>query len=94
MRDYLIREGFHVNRKRVQRLMLLIGLESVAPKPNTSKPCKEHKVYPYLLRNYQLRFLIKCGAQISPTSESPMAFFTTMPPLRGLPPTTSSGCGR
>jgi putative transposase len=41
---------FRVNRKRVQRLMRLMGLESVAPKPNTSKPNEEHPVYPYLLR--------------------------------------------
>ena len=44
-------EGIEVNRKRVQRLMRLMGLESVAPKPNTSKPAPEHAVYPYLLRN-------------------------------------------
>jgi len=54
MRDYLNREGFHVNRKRVQRLMRLMGLESVAPKPNTSKRRKEHKVYPYLLRSLSI----------------------------------------
>ena len=54
IRDYLNREGFHVNRKRVQRLMRLMGLESVAPKPNTSKRRKEHKVYPYLLRNLSI----------------------------------------
>lgn len=40
-----------VNRKRVQRLMRLMGLESLAPKPNTSKPSRAHPVYPYLLRN-------------------------------------------
>jgi putative transposase len=43
-------EGIQVNRKRVQRLMRLMGLESIAPKPNTSKPAPEHPVYPYLLR--------------------------------------------
>jgi putative transposase len=43
-------EGEEINRKRVQRLMQLMGLESVAPKPNTSKPAPEHPVYPYLLR--------------------------------------------
>jgi len=43
-------EGTVTNRKRVQRLMRLMGLESVAPKPNTSKPAPEHPVYPYLLR--------------------------------------------
>jgi putative transposase len=43
-------KGYRANRKRVQRLMRLMGLESVAPKPNTSKPNQEHPVYPYLLR--------------------------------------------
>lgn len=43
-------KGHRVNRKRVQRLMRLMGLESVAPKPNTSKPNEEHPVFPYLLR--------------------------------------------
>lgn len=43
-------KGYRTNRKRVQRLMRLMGLESVAPKPNTSKPNQEHPVYPYLLR--------------------------------------------
>lgn len=50
MRDYLRRNGHQVNRKRVQRLMRKMGIKSVAPGPNTSKPCPEHKVYPYLLR--------------------------------------------
>jgi putative transposase len=54
MRDYLNREGFQVNRKRVQRLMRLMGLESVAPKPNTSKRRKEHNVYPYLLKKMSI----------------------------------------
>jgi putative transposase len=47
----LKREGTVVNRKRVQRLMLVMGLESTAPKPGTSKPSPDHPVYPYLLRN-------------------------------------------
>jgi putative transposase len=47
-------EGFEVNRKRIQRLMRVMGLESVAPKPNTSKPAPEHPVYPYLLRNLKV----------------------------------------
>lgn len=49
--SYFRRQGRVVNRKRIQRLMRLMGLVSVAPKPNTSKKNKEHKVYPYLLRN-------------------------------------------
>lgn len=49
--SYLRRQGFVVNRKRIQRLMRMMGLASVAPKPNTSKRNKEHKIYPYLLAN-------------------------------------------
>jgi putative transposase len=47
-------EGMEVNRKRVQRLMRQMGLESTAPKPNTSQPAPENPVYPYLLRNLQV----------------------------------------
>lgn len=50
MRNVLRKKGFKVNRKRVQRLMRKMGLQSVAPKPNTSRPHPEHRVYPYLLR--------------------------------------------
>jgi len=42
--------GHLVNRKRVQRLMRLLGLAGMAPGPNTSHPHPQHKVYPYLLR--------------------------------------------
>lgn len=54
IRDYLRRLGYKINRKRVQRLMRKMGLASVAPKPNTSKPSSEHKVYPYLLGNIDI----------------------------------------
>ena len=54
LRDYLIRHGHQVNRKRVQRLMRQMGLVSLAPKPNTSRPCPDHKVYPYLLRGLKI----------------------------------------
>jgi len=47
-------EGHDANRKRVQRLMRLMGLESIAPKPSTSEPHPEHPVYPYLLRNLEI----------------------------------------
>jgi putative transposase len=43
--------GFAVNPKRVRRLMRLMGLEAVYPKPNLSKASGKHKKYPYLLRN-------------------------------------------
>lgn len=46
----LEKEGKSVNRKRVQRLMRLMGLEAMVPGPHTSRPHPEHPVYPYLLR--------------------------------------------
>lgn len=46
--------GYVINRKRVQRLMKLLGLAGMAPGPNTSRPHPEHKVYPYLLRGAQI----------------------------------------
>ncbi len=46
----LRREGWVVNRKRVQRLMRVMGLEAIYQKPNTSQGHPDHKVYPYLLR--------------------------------------------
>ena len=46
----LRREGVVVNRKRVRRLMRLMGLEAIYQKPNTSQGHPDHKVYPYLLR--------------------------------------------
>jgi len=43
-------DGWVVNRKRTQRLMRLMGLETIYPRPNTSQPHPDHRVYPYLLR--------------------------------------------
>ena len=45
------RDGITINRKRVQRLMRVMGLEALGPKPNTSKAAKGHTVYPYHLRD-------------------------------------------
>jgi len=47
----LEREGISVGRRRIRRLMKKLGLCAVRPKPNTSKPNHEHKIYPYLLRD-------------------------------------------
>jgi len=44
-------QGYHVNEKRVRRLLRTMGIEAIYPKPNLSKPNKEHKIFPYLLRN-------------------------------------------
>jgi putative transposase len=54
MRNYLRRLGYKINRKRVQRLMRLMGLEAIYPKRYTSRPYPGHKVYPYLLRNLKI----------------------------------------
>ena len=51
MVTFLKRLGYDNNRKRIQRLMRLMGLEAIYPKPKTSKPNPAHKIYPYLLRN-------------------------------------------
>jgi putative transposase len=47
----LKREGVQVGRRRIRRLMTKLGLWAITPKPDTSKPIKEHIKYPYLLRN-------------------------------------------
>ena len=51
MTKILRRRGHEVNRKRVQRLMQLMGLRSLAPQPTTTKAHPDHPKYPYLLRN-------------------------------------------
>jgi putative transposase len=54
MTAWLQTQGHAVNRKRVQRLMQVMGLEGLAPGPRTSRPAPEHQVYPYLLRNLEI----------------------------------------
>jgi putative transposase len=49
MAAWLAIQGHLVNRKRVQRLMRLLGLVAIYQRPNTSKPAAAHKIYPYLL---------------------------------------------
>jgi putative transposase len=50
MTAWLRTEGYAVNRKRVRRLLQLLGLEAIYPKPRTSTPAPGHRRYPYLLR--------------------------------------------
>ncbi len=49
MAAWLATRGHLVNRKRVQRLMRLMGLVAIYQRPHTSKAAAEHKIYPYLL---------------------------------------------
>src|ERR1700730_10770379 len=46
----LTKEGRGVNRKRVRRLMRVMGIEALVPRPGTSKAAPGHRIYPYLLR--------------------------------------------
>ena len=50
----LNKQGPNVNRKRVQRLMRLMGLEAIYPKPRLSTPTPGHRIYPYLLRGVKI----------------------------------------
>ena len=50
IKHYLNALGHKINRKRVQRLMRLLGLAGMTAGPNASRPHPQHKVYPYLLR--------------------------------------------
>ncbi len=54
MTRWLKRQGHSVNRKRVRRLMQLMGIQGTVPGPHTSKAHPEHVVYPYLLRRIKL----------------------------------------
>lgn len=46
--------NIEVGRDHVRTLMRVMGLEAIYPKPNLSNPCKDHKKYPYLLRNLKI----------------------------------------
>jgi putative transposase len=54
MAAWLERAGEEVNRKRVQRLMRLMGLEALHPRPRTTVAAADARVYPYLLRDREL----------------------------------------
>lgn len=51
MARHLRKAGYNVGRKRVRRLMRVMGLSAIFCKPKTTVPHSEHRVYPYLLRN-------------------------------------------
>jgi putative transposase len=55
MTAWLIRRGEAVNRKRVRRLMRLMGLEAIYPKPRLSAAGRGHRIYPYLLRDVKIK---------------------------------------
>ena len=51
MTRWLRRQGDMVSRKRVRRLMRLLGVHALYPRPRTSQPHPAHRIYPYLLRD-------------------------------------------
>ena len=51
----LIDRGFTVGRERVTTLMRRMGITAIAPKRRTTKPAPGHKIYPYLLRDLEIR---------------------------------------
>jgi putative transposase len=55
MTAWMVRQGYPVNEKRIQRLMQLMGLKGAVPGPHTSKPHPHHKIYPYLLRGMEIQ---------------------------------------
>ena len=55
LRIELIAHGWNIGRKRVRRLMKIMGIEALVPKPSLSIPNKSHKVYPYLLRHLEIK---------------------------------------
>ena len=50
----LIAHGWEIGRKRVRRLMRIMGIEALVPKLSLSIPDKSHRIYPYLLRNLDI----------------------------------------
>jgi putative transposase len=54
IREWLCDRGYPVGRNRVHRLMQLMGIEAVYPKPKLSQPGEAHKVYPYLLNGVEV----------------------------------------
>jgi putative transposase len=54
MVEWLATQEFEVNRKRVSRLMALMGIEAVYPKPKLSQPREGQRIYPYLLRGAEV----------------------------------------
>ena len=74
IRVWLERQGMVVSRKRVQRLMRIMGLRAIYCQPRTSRPAPEHRVYPYLLR----------VAEITRTNQVWAADITYLPMARGF----------
>ncbi|MBV7337846.1 IS3 family transposase [Chloroflexi bacterium TSY] len=67
----LQRAGHEVNKKRIARLMQKMGLQAIYPRSKARLASKEHRIYPYLLRDVEISHGIKSGAQILPIYRCP-----------------------
>lgn len=74
MAMWLKKQGYRVNRKRVTRLMRMMGLKAIYRHPRTSTPAAGHKVFPYLLS----------GMEISRPNQVWAADITYIPMARGF----------
>jgi putative transposase len=74
MTAWLRNQGYRVNRKRVRRLMGIMGLRTIYRRPRTSQPAPGHQVYPYLLR----------GVMITQPNQVWSADITYIPMARGF----------
>lgn len=54
MTDYLHKQGYAINHKRVQRLMKIMGLQAIYPRPRSKPERHNHKIYPYLLQGVEI----------------------------------------
>ena len=74
MASVLRQEGCAVNKKRIARLMQVMGLQAIVLGPHTSRPAPEHPVYPYRLR----------GTRIAAVDQVWSADITYLPMARGF----------
>ncbi|WP_394367282.1 DDE-type integrase/transposase/recombinase [Chitinophaga agri] len=58
-------KGYNINRNRIRRLMKLVNWNTLFQEPNTSKPDKSHKIYPYLLKGWILIKLTRWNCDIT-----------------------------
>lgn len=54
MQAYINNQGYAANVKRIRRLLRLMGLEAIYPKPNINQPQHGHHIYPYLLNGLSI----------------------------------------
>lgn len=54
MHHYIRSCGYEINIKRIRRLLRLMGIEAIYPKPRTTRAVEGHRIYPYLLRDLKI----------------------------------------